>query len=103
MQASVKQVQFLEKVEIRTGIHYDGTKWDQDEVSAYLTKYAKPKEESKPRSSNSQNQGYGNKTSNKITDKQKQYIKVLETKTGKFFNGKTFEDAAAFIQANKSV
>ena len=103
MQASIKQVQFLEKVELRTGVSYSGTKWDQEEVSAFLTKYAKPKEDSKQGTNNSHGQNSGNKQFNKITDKQKQYIKVLETKTGKFFNGKTFEDAAAFIQANKSV
>lgn len=100
MQATVKQVQFLEIVEEKSGVPYTGQRWDIEEVSAYLDANSKQKRQS----SDTQNNGYVNRMpkNNKITDKQKQYIKVLENKTGVFFSGKTFEDAEAYIKANKA-
>lgn len=91
-QATLKQVQLLEKIEASSGVKYTGTKWVLEEVSAYLDANMKKKE------NNSYN---ANAQKHPITDKQKQYIKVLENKTGVFFNGKTFEDAKAYIEKNR--
>ncbi len=98
-QATLKQVQLLEKIESSCGVKYTGTKWVLEEVSAYLDAHMKKKENSNSdKADNTQRQG-GQK--HPITDKQKQYIKVLENKTGVFFNGKTFEDAKAYIEKNR--
>lgn len=97
-QATLKQVQLLEKVETDTGVKYTGTRWEFDEVSAYLDANFKKKENKSGDNANAQKQGG---TKHPITDKQKQYIKVLENKTGVFFNGKTFEDAKAYIEKNR--
>lgn len=113
MQASVKQVQFLEVLEERCGVPYTGKRWDMEEVSAYLSANSKPKEQKQSQqykrqeskgSYNKYNNNYGDKKPkfNKITDKQRQYIKVLENKTGVFFSGKTFEEAEEYIKANRS-
>lgn len=96
-QATLKQVQLLEKIEASSGVKYTGTKWVLEEVSAYLDANMKKKENNSD-NANAQKQG-GQK--HPITDKQKQYIKVLENKTGVFFNGKTFEDAKAYIEKNR--
>ncbi len=97
-QATVKQVQLLEKVESSCGVKYTGTRWEFDEVSAYLDANMKKKESE---NGNADNQKQGGKKS-EITDKQKRYIKVLEDKTGACFMGKTFEDAKAFIEKYKN-
>lgn len=94
--ATVKQVQLLEKVEASSGIKYTGTKWVFEEVSAYLDANMKKKEAS---GDNTQKQGDAKK---EITDKQKRFIKVLETKTGACFMGKTFDDAKAYIEKYKN-
>lgn len=93
-QATIKQVQFLEKLEQKTGVPYTGRRWEMNDVSSYIEKN-KPEQANKPTPQQNQRRG--------ITDKQKQYIKVLENKTGIFFNGKTFEDAEKYIKANRSV
>ena len=109
-QASVKQVQFLETLEQRTGVKYNGTKWVASEVSDFISEHSQKKGQSgnnqdsnKFKASNPFVDGQsGKKHSNKITDKQRQFIKVLEDKTGAFFNGKTFEDAEAYIKEHRS-
>lgn len=103
-QASIKQVQFLEIIEQRTGVKFNGVRWLQSDVSEYLEQNA-PKKQNNDRSTNQyRNNDYkqnNQKQSNKITDKQRQYIKVLENKTGAFFNGKTFEDAENYIKEHR--
>lgn len=107
-QASVKQVQFLEIIEQRSGDRYTGERWLMSDVSEYIKNHSKSKkgdDNSQSTSSfkaSNQYQNNGN-YNNKITDKQRQYIKVLENKTGAFFNGKTFEDAEKYIKEHKSV
>lgn len=98
-QASVKQVQYLEALEEKTGDKFDGVRWLFSDVSAYIDKHAPQKKEQETKPETPIQPQVSNK---KITDKQKQYIKVLETKTGICFMGKTFEEAEAFIMANKS-
>lgn len=100
MQATVKQVQFLEMVEQRTGVPYTGVKWDIEQVSAYLSANTKPKDANSKQDKKYETQKQ--RPQNKITDKQKQYIKVLENKTGIFFSGKTFEEAEAYIKENRT-
>lgn len=98
-QASVKQVQYLEILEEKTGEKFDGVRWLYSDVSEYIEKHAPQKKEKEQQPEPQRQVQNSNK---KITDKQKQYIKVLETKTGTCFMGKTFEEAEAFIMANKS-
>ena len=95
-QATLKQVQLLEKVEASCGVKYTGTKWVLEEVSAYLDANMKKKDND----NSNENQKKGGQKQ-PITDKQKQYIKVLENKTGVCFMGKTFEDAKAYIEKNR--
>lgn len=114
-QASVKQVQFVESIEKRTGIHYEGVRWSFQDVSAFIERNKPEKTDDtstqQPQSGQYNNYNRNNKSggsyngqqqqTRKITDKQRQYIKVLETKTGACFMGKTFEEAEEFIKANK--
>lgn len=105
-QATVKQVQFLEMLEQKTGDKFQGVRWLASDVKEYLDTHAKKKNENGENNNNtfkasnpySENQ----QKPSKITDKQKQYIKVLEDKTGVFFNGKTFEDAEKYIKEHRS-
>lgn len=106
-QASVKQVQFLEAIEQRTGVKYNGTKWSFDEVSEFLSEHSKRKQQdnsNQPTDFKAKNpyNSSEDKKPTKITDKQRQYIKVLENKTGVFFSGKTFDEADSYIKTYKN-
>lgn len=94
-QATLKQVQLVEKIEASSSVKYTGTRWAFDEVSSFLDANIKKKEKETDNTKQSIQK-------HQITDKQKQFIKVIENKTGICFMGKTFEEAKDYIEKNRN-